>query len=1132
MLLDANHQAASHPAAAQHAGLRLAGLPNHSTGWADTSKVPARSKTWAQKATDRDRPQGTVNAWWMDPHLSSSLRRTVASVRQCCSTQVIHAYDSNRLRGYTLPQALPCDDNITAHWAATICCACNTSGVNADLHINDVLTAVSLTSVAYAVIYCVMRVCMPSDDTMCATGNNMCTRYALRCVKVAGRRRPARLYKVCHAPCLQQCAVILLLVATACIATMRLPQLLADATLFAGLGTPAWGQQLEMTMMALRVAGCCTTSPSSHPRRAHRAVHTRHRALATVRAYTACRLPHRTSKLGCTDTMHHGVPSTTCGQQHTQNNHTCRRREPCGGGAGPRSTQTRLRCTRDETPADYWLRMVCDAYNRSGGLVHDAETGKITVDRTVLDACQQAWAATGVQWASKPTLTRERLANRHATDSTYQHGMHMLRPDWARLTDQVSNVSPMAVLHATGDGNCFFNSVSILLQGDEDLHMLLRLHTAIEVLLHLQKYLCGPAPIYCRHVRNMNAGDTSDLVRSDADKYIMELLQGHGTWVTAQQAVPLASVLKRDVHVFSPLNTNTDTMFVDASMHTDVRGAEQANLPITLAWTHTAYKPRNRYITCLNHFVPVAGSAATHTSGALFSPRDRAAGVTVVAATQLLAPPTAREQHHNATLSNTTASKCSVAADAGPNKQEHSAQEKPPVPGADTADIRPARASRTAARSTAPGEPHTSAAAAREGGPADAHAPRQQRITSFFNRLPKTDLQHTAGDACQSPCVRPAPEAHTEPTAGTVRQPSSPDTRAGTQQTHTTASQCRQYLSVATINIRGFTQALDDVQHILETRSPDVLILTETKRRTTQLHLPKRMHQTYASYCTATDCGSAGVIILVQRRYSDRGTVQQMPVPQACKGYLLHLAITMPHTRTLHVVGTYMPGAPERDENRKAAYSQLTDILQKVPPADTVTISGDWNAALYDSDRATAATPLDKQHRQWMQQHPGLVSAYNHPSQRHPTFSVSGLGASPSMIDDTLLRLPGGHAGNADVVQATITMPHGYNTDHALLGLALDASMLDIPHTAGTDKPGDCQANVNQPTRRLVTPVPKHQQAAFRHKLLAETSHQMQTLSSLLALMLVDCDAHAAAQSATDARSVHKLEVLCDATSD
>jgi hypothetical protein len=55
------------------------------------------------------------------------------------------------------------------------------------------------------------------------------------------------------------------------------------------------------------------------------------------------------------------------------------------------------------------------------------------------------------------------------------------------------DISPNLVpLKSTGNGNCLFNSVSILLIGNESLHGVLRLLTAAEIFLHYIFYASHP----------------------------------------------------------------------------------------------------------------------------------------------------------------------------------------------------------------------------------------------------------------------------------------------------------------------------------------------------------------------------------------------------------------------------------------------------------------------------------------------------------------------------------------------------------------------------------------------------------------------------------------------------------------
>ena len=47
-------------------------------------------------------------------------------------------------------------------------------------------------------------------------------------------------------------------------------------------------------------------------------------------------------------------------------------------------------------------------------------------------------------------------------------------------------------IKTSGDGNCLYRSASLILVGNEDLHLLLRLLTAIELFLHASYYAMHP----------------------------------------------------------------------------------------------------------------------------------------------------------------------------------------------------------------------------------------------------------------------------------------------------------------------------------------------------------------------------------------------------------------------------------------------------------------------------------------------------------------------------------------------------------------------------------------------------------------------------------------------------------------
>ena len=161
---------------------------------------------------------------------------------------------------------------------------------------------------------------------------------------------------------------------------------------------------------------------------------------------------------------------------------------------------------------------------------------------------------------------------------------------------------------------------------------------------------------------------------------------------------------------------------------------------------------------------------------------------------------------------------------------------------------------------------------------------------------------------------------------------------------------------MACINIRGSTSAVADIRCLIQdTEAPDVLILTETKRKKPQF-MCKDISSRYTVHNSNTADGNGGLIMLLDRKYSKVGAAIQQEVPRECKGYLIHMAVGMPYTATLHIVGVYMPGDETYAHMRPVVYQQLAKMLQALPDTDTAIIAGDWNAALCEEARAIALT--------------------------------------------------------------------------------------------------------------------------------------------------------------------------------
>jgi hypothetical protein len=151
-------------------------------------------------------------------------------------------------------------------------------------------------------------------------------------------------------------------------------------------------------------------------------------------------------------------------------------------------------------------------------------------------------------------------------------------------------------------------------------------------------------------------------------------------------------------------------------------------------------------------------------------------------------------------------------------------------------------------------------------------------------------------------------------------------------------------------------------------------------------------------------------------------------------------------------------------------------VLEQARPGDTTLLTGDWNACLHEGDRLGEPTTQDRDYRRWASSHPLLRSVYGE-GQRRPTFSAGGMGASPSMIDDTLV-LPPVSAGRAaaHLVAGCDIQQHGWSTFHALLSCEVDKGV------AGVEVPAPQPAARPALVRKLVLPVTEEERQGFQRR--------------------------------------------------
>jgi hypothetical protein len=148
---------------------------------------------------------------------------------------------------------------------------------------------------------------------------------------------------------------------------------------------------------------------------------------------------------------------------------------------------------------------------------------------------------------------------------------------------------------------------------------------------------------------------------------------------------------------------------------------------------------------------------------------------------------------------------------------------------------------------------------------------------------------------------------------------------------------------------------------------------------------------------------------------------------------------------------------------------------------------------------------------------------HNHEEQAANLHCLFGMGDSPSMIDDILMRPPTSVGSTAAVHAAEIQQAHGYNTDHALLTAALSGAKLNVIHV--TEDPVHTRPT---PTKRLQTPVKATARQAFQQRLLETASALIQQLNGRLSTAMQEATAFLEEQQCENAKEIHKLTTLGD----
>jgi exonuclease III len=311
---------------------------------------------------------------------------------------------------------------------------------------------------------------------------------------------------------------------------------------------------------------------------------------------------------------------------------------------------------------------------------------------------------------------------------------------------------------------------------------------------------------------------------------------------------------------------------------------------------------------------------------------------------------------------------------------------------------------------------------------------------------------------------------------------------------------------------------------------PDVVVLTETKmtkkriKHNIQQADRKVFAQRYDAHATNALGGAprAGVLLLLKK--DTFPTSRTLPPPataaDALRGHVVHVRAETMLGEALELMGVYNPctSAPGASDTRTAVLHALTRSRRKADGIPLL-VAGDFNAALYDTDRpAEGSTAADAHYREAVTS-AGLhaADAPQHGQQRPRTLSTAG--KPHSRIDDALLNSP--EAAAAARVAVGNLQPWG--TDHIALHLTVPWAALGMHPPVRLAEPA-----AGPPRRVLERPLRESQLRRAAAAIEAELGGDLEALAAEAGTLLASDVARHWAELESSCRpdEVHTLRTL------
>ena len=252
-------------------------------------------------------------------------------------------------------------------------------------------------------------------------------------------------------------------------------------------------------------------------------------------------------------------------------------------------------------------------------------------------------------------------------------------------------------------------------------------------------------------------------------------------------------------------------------------------------------------------------------------------------------------------------------------------------------------------------------------------------------------------------------------------------------------------MRVVTWNARGLRHSGDDLTHILTTihtrhgELPHVLVLTEVKLKTVPswLRAALKGYHVFRSLLGGARRAQAGVVLAIRKDVPMLGKAEVVRLPASITGFMVQVDITLPDSAPLSIVGMYCPHTLPARQHIYAEFAKLNSRTQE--QRRTLLVAGDFNATLWDTDRATGTTYAgDRHHRGFAQDH--NLSPVDTPSGgRAYTFRAGRGERMLSRIDDVLTNAPLAAESRVETIDMT-----GRTSDHDALAASVPFTSLGV----------------------------------------------------------------------------------------